>query len=185
MAIHPPEDRIWWNEKLTMPEILWISVAFVWGLIMFSAMIYWHAVGEQNLSNEAYKISPDVLPNAQRPWPKNIRCARKAIPGYRWCIPRRALTFICSGGCGSGGRFWSWRRGSNTGCISLPWIGSTAFRCNRKHQSANSSWLRDGDHGHTGQNRRAFGRLQRILRHRTSHHGWQDLRRGQEEIEKK
>ena len=28
---------------------------------MFSAMIYWHFAGEQNLSNEAYRIDPEVF----------------------------------------------------------------------------------------------------------------------------
>ena len=61
MAIHPPEKRIWWHEPLHRMEIVWIAIAFVWGLVMFSAMIYWHIVGEQNLSNEAYRIDPEVF----------------------------------------------------------------------------------------------------------------------------
>ena len=61
MAIHPPEKRIWWNEPLHRMEVVWIAIAFVWGLVMFSAMIYWHIVGEQNLSNEAYRIDPEVF----------------------------------------------------------------------------------------------------------------------------
>jgi cytochrome c oxidase subunit II len=61
MAIHPPENRLWWKEPLHGPELWWVSIAFVWGLIMFGAMIYWHVVGEQNLSNEAYRISPEVF----------------------------------------------------------------------------------------------------------------------------
>ena len=32
------------------------SVAFVWGLVMFAAMVYWHVEGEQNLSNESYNF---------------------------------------------------------------------------------------------------------------------------------
>jgi cytochrome c oxidase subunit 2 len=42
-------------------EIVWITVAFVWGLIMFGMMIYWHIEGEQNLSNEAYRTTPEVF----------------------------------------------------------------------------------------------------------------------------
>ena len=60
MAIHPPENRIWWNEPLHRPEVIWITVAFLWGLVMFSTMVYWHFSGLQNLSNEAYRIFPDV-----------------------------------------------------------------------------------------------------------------------------
>ncbi len=61
MAISPPENRVWWNEPLHKPEIVWITVAFVWGLVMFGAMIYWHIEGEQNLSNETYRISPEAF----------------------------------------------------------------------------------------------------------------------------
>lgn len=61
MAIQSPEKRIWWNEPLSKAEVVWISVAFLWGLVMFFTMIYWHFGGEQNLSNEAYKIRPEVF----------------------------------------------------------------------------------------------------------------------------
>ncbi len=61
MAISPPEKRIWWREPLHRMEVVWISIAFLWGLVMFSAMIYWHITGEQNLSNEAYRIDPEVF----------------------------------------------------------------------------------------------------------------------------
>jgi len=60
MAIHPPEKRIWWNEPLDRKEIIWIAIAFTWGLVMFATMIVWHITGQQNLSNEAYKIDPEV-----------------------------------------------------------------------------------------------------------------------------
>ena len=42
-------------------EIVWITVAFLWGLVMFGMMIYWHIEGEQNLSNEAYRTTPEVF----------------------------------------------------------------------------------------------------------------------------
>lgn len=61
MAVHPPEQRVWWKEPVAKMELLWITVAFLWGLVMFFAMIYWHAVGTQNLSNEAYRIDPEVF----------------------------------------------------------------------------------------------------------------------------
>ena len=59
MAIYPPSQRIWWKEPLNRMEITWISIAFLWGLVMFGTMIVWHVVGEQNLSNETYRIDPD------------------------------------------------------------------------------------------------------------------------------
>ena len=61
MAITPPSQRIWWKEPIARTEIIWIVVAFLWGLLMFSAMIYWHMEGEQNLSNESYRITPELF----------------------------------------------------------------------------------------------------------------------------
>ena len=48
----------WWKEPIHKVELIWIIVAFLWGLGMFFMMIYWHGVGAQNLSNEAYRITP-------------------------------------------------------------------------------------------------------------------------------
>jgi cytochrome c oxidase subunit 2 len=59
MALTPPEDRLWWKEPLHKMEIVWISIAFLWGLVMFFTMVFWHMVGEQNLSNEAYRVNPE------------------------------------------------------------------------------------------------------------------------------
>jgi len=61
MAITPPEERIWWNEPIARTELIWIIVGFIWGLFMFFMMIYWHGAGEQNLSNEAYRITPEAF----------------------------------------------------------------------------------------------------------------------------
>ena len=61
MAIHPPKNKNWWNEPIGKSELVWITVAFFWGLIMFFAMIYWHVYGEQNLSSEAYKTTPEAF----------------------------------------------------------------------------------------------------------------------------
>jgi cytochrome c oxidase subunit 2 len=61
MAIYPPAERIWWKERIPRTELVWIIVAFLWGLVMFFMMIYWHGVGKQNLSNEAYRTDPGVF----------------------------------------------------------------------------------------------------------------------------
>jgi cytochrome c oxidase subunit 2 len=58
MAISPPEQRIWWNEPVERVELIWIVLAFLWGLFMFSFMIAWHFIGQQNLNKEAYRIDP-------------------------------------------------------------------------------------------------------------------------------
>ncbi|KAF0118675.1 MAG: cytochrome c oxidase subunit II [Rhodospirillaceae bacterium] len=56
MAIMPPTERLWWNEPVEKSEVLWVAVALIWALIMFFMMPYWHVVGRQNLSNEAYRV---------------------------------------------------------------------------------------------------------------------------------
>lgn len=61
MAITPPTERIWWKEPVARVELVWIIIAFLWGLVMFFMMIYWHGAGEQNLSNEAYRITPEAF----------------------------------------------------------------------------------------------------------------------------
>jgi cytochrome c oxidase subunit 2 len=42
-------------------EGLWILVAFIWCLVMFFMMPYWHVYGKQNLSNEAYRSTPELF----------------------------------------------------------------------------------------------------------------------------
>jgi cytochrome c oxidase subunit 2 len=56
MAIQPPEQRLWWKEPIARTELIWVAVAFLWGLVMFFMMIYWHGAGKQNISNEAYRV---------------------------------------------------------------------------------------------------------------------------------
>jgi cytochrome c oxidase subunit 2 len=59
MAITSPSERLWWKTPLHRVELIWILVAFFWGLVMFFMMIYWHAAGSQNLSTETYKTTPN------------------------------------------------------------------------------------------------------------------------------
>jgi len=59
-AITPPEHRVWWKQPLDKVELTWVLIALLWSLIMFVMMPYWHVFGKQNLSNEAYRISPQV-----------------------------------------------------------------------------------------------------------------------------
>ena len=60
MSIFPPKERIWWNEPIEKSEVLWVTLALVWALIMFFMMPWWHMTGNQNLSNEAYKVRPEA-----------------------------------------------------------------------------------------------------------------------------
>ncbi len=59
MALTSPENKLWWNQKLHTPELVWIGIAFLWGVIMFLVMVFWHITGTQNLSNEAYRVIPE------------------------------------------------------------------------------------------------------------------------------
>ena len=60
-AILPPSERLWWKASIDKTEWAWIGIAFVWGMIMFVMMIYWHIYGKQNLSNEAYRTTPEMF----------------------------------------------------------------------------------------------------------------------------
>ena len=58
-AILPPSQRIWWKQPLDKVELTWIAIAFIWALVLFFMMPYWHVFGKQNLSNEGYRISAE------------------------------------------------------------------------------------------------------------------------------
>ncbi len=60
-AILPPSQRLWWKEPVERIEIMWIAIAFVWCLILTFMMPYWHVFGKQNLSNEAYRTTPQAF----------------------------------------------------------------------------------------------------------------------------
>ncbi|MBK9114630.1 MAG: cytochrome C oxidase subunit II [Betaproteobacteria bacterium] len=60
-AISPPTQRVWWKQPLDRVEGMWIVIAFVWCLVMFFMMPYWHVFGKQNLANEAYRTTPEAF----------------------------------------------------------------------------------------------------------------------------
>ncbi|MCP5374362.1 MAG: cytochrome c oxidase subunit II [Hyphomicrobiales bacterium] len=60
MAIFPPPQRVWWRERVEKTEVLWVTLALTWALVMFFMMPYWHFAGDQNLSNEAYRVNPEA-----------------------------------------------------------------------------------------------------------------------------
>ena len=63
-AILPPPQRIWWKQPIDKVEILWIAIAFVWCMVMFFMMPYWHVYGRQNLSSETYRVKPQLYAKA-------------------------------------------------------------------------------------------------------------------------
>jgi cytochrome c oxidase subunit II len=60
-ALEPPRHRLWWKQPLDRTEGAWIVIAFVWCLVMFFMMPWWHVYGKQNLANEAYRSSPELF----------------------------------------------------------------------------------------------------------------------------
>ena len=59
-SIQPPSNLLWWKQPLDRVEGTWIGIALVWSLIMFIMMPLWHVYGKQNLSNEAYRTTPEA-----------------------------------------------------------------------------------------------------------------------------
>src|SRR6202162_863275 len=60
-AIESPASRLWGKQPLDRVEGTWIVIAFVWCMVLFFMMTYWHVYGKQNLSNEAYRTTPDMF----------------------------------------------------------------------------------------------------------------------------
>ena len=60
-AILPPSERLWWKHPIDRVEGTWIAIAFVWCMIMFFMMVGWHIYGNQNLSTETYKTTPEAF----------------------------------------------------------------------------------------------------------------------------
>jgi cytochrome c oxidase subunit 2 len=58
-TLQPPKQRIWWDEPIERSELIWISIVFIWGLVMTFMMPFWHLVGDQNLGTETYKTTPE------------------------------------------------------------------------------------------------------------------------------
>jgi cytochrome c oxidase subunit II len=63
-AILPPARRVWWKQPIDKVEIIWIAIAFIWCMVMFFMMPYWHLYGKQNLSNETYRVKPEQFARA-------------------------------------------------------------------------------------------------------------------------
>ena len=63
-AIHPPVQRVWWKQPIHRDEIVWITLAFTWCMVMFFMMPYWHLYGRQNLSSETYRVTPAMFQKA-------------------------------------------------------------------------------------------------------------------------
>lgn len=51
-----PVEGIWWG-KIPKQEKFWITVAFIWCMILFAMMPVWHIRGGQNVSGIRHKVS--------------------------------------------------------------------------------------------------------------------------------
>lgn len=102
MSIYPPEDRVWWSKPVEKTEVLWVAIAFVWGLIMFLMMPYWHFAGNQNLSNEAYRISPDVFASKTEEFAKKYKVREEGSTGIPVVHPPAGSDIYMLG------RLWEW-----------------------------------------------------------------------------
>ena len=100
MAISPPEQRLWWNERIEKVELIWILVAFLWGLFMFGFMIAWHFIGQQNLNKEAYRIAPSVYESKVDAFVKKYQVREEqGVPVVK--APAGTDVYIL-------GRLWQW-----------------------------------------------------------------------------
>ena len=57
---YTPPAKNWATEPIERTEILWILLALTWVEFAFFFMVAWHWIGNQNMSNEAYKVVPEV-----------------------------------------------------------------------------------------------------------------------------
>ncbi len=67
-SLSPPKERIWWNEPIDRSELIWITIVFLWGLVMTFMMPFWHVTGNQNLSTETYKTTPERYMEKTQAW---------------------------------------------------------------------------------------------------------------------
>lgn len=102
MAIRPPEMRLWWNEPIARGELLWIWVAFLWGVFMFFMMVYWHLLGRQNLSTEVYRIDPAVFEKRVDDFAKQFKVRDEGDTGIPVVRPPPGSDAYMLG------RLWSW-----------------------------------------------------------------------------
>ena len=102
MALTSPENRLWWKEPIDRTEFIWIAVAFLWGVVMFFTMIFWHLYGEQNLSNEAYRVDPAAYGERVEAWAEEHKIREEGDTGIPVVRPP------AGGDAYMLGRLWQW-----------------------------------------------------------------------------
>jgi cytochrome c oxidase subunit 2 len=86
-AILPPAEQLWWKHPLDRVEGAWIGIAFVWCMVMFFMMVYWHIYGRQNLSTETYRTAPDVYLGKTEAWAKQYTARTDSATGQPVVAP--------------------------------------------------------------------------------------------------
>ena len=100
MAVLPPAERIWWKEPIAKVELVWVIIAFLWGMFMFFFMIAWHFIGQQNLSSEAYRITPAAYEEKVDAFAKKFKVRdEKGVPVVK--VPPGEDVYVL-------GRLWQW-----------------------------------------------------------------------------
>jgi cytochrome c oxidase subunit 2 len=120
MSIFPPEQRLWWNQPIEKSEVMWITIALIWALVMFFLMPYWHLVSEQNLSNEAYKIKPEVYAEMVETWAAKYTVREEGDTGIPVVHP------LAGGDVYMLGRLSNLKKGNHAASICRLLIGSMA-----------------------------------------------------------
>ncbi|MCS6879327.1 MAG: cytochrome C oxidase subunit II [Geminicoccaceae bacterium] len=102
MAVRPPESRVWWNEPVPRAELVWVTVAFLWGVVMFVMMIVWHLQGRQNLSTEVYRVDPDVFRSRVEAFVERYKVGEEGTTGIPVArVPPGGDAYML-------GRLWEW-----------------------------------------------------------------------------
>jgi len=148
MPIFSPKERIWWNEPIEKSEVLWVTLGLVWSLVMFFMMPYWHMTGNQNLSNEAYKIRPEVFAERTAEFAAKYTVREKGDTGmtvvhpHCWKRHIHASQFV--------GMVAGFRTGNGAVRSPAPVFDRLAARvllAARKNQPSGYAWIRHGADG--------------------------------------
>ena len=59
-SLSPPTEKVWWKQPIERAELIWITVVVIWGIVLTLMMPFWHLYGKQNMSNEAYRTTPQT-----------------------------------------------------------------------------------------------------------------------------
>jgi hypothetical protein len=165
-AIQPPSERLWWKQPVHRVEIVWITIALIWCLVMFFMMPYWHVYGRQNLSTETYRVKPEMFARAAQEMVDKFTVRTDEASGFPVVAPPAGSDVYLGA-----------REGQ---VVSAPpdrdGLPARLLAAAVEHQHPGASRLPARNHDHAGSRRHLCDRVQRILRHRPPPDGVQALR---------